>query len=127
MSSTVNSSSGLASAHSRRAGFLKTLGVAALLLALFGLLASAYATPPAAGTSIGNQASVTYTDGSGNSRSVTSNLVQTIVQQVASLTLTTSGAKNAAIGSTVYPAYGFILPDSLLDRAAITVAAREVN
>jgi surface antigen len=32
-----------------------------------------------------------------------------------------------AIGSTVYPAYGFILPDNLLDRAAITVAAREVN
>jgi len=90
------------SAAARRGWFLKALGTAVLLVLLVGLIASAYATPPAAGTAIGNQASVTYTDGSGNSRSVTSNLVQTIVQQVASLTLTANGAKTAAVGSTVY-------------------------
>jgi surface antigen len=32
-----------------------------------------------------------------------------------------------AIGTTVYPAYGFIRPDRLRDREAITLAAREVE
>ena len=63
----------------------------ALLMMLSGN--AAYAASPAAGTSIGNQASATYTDGSGANRTVTSNTVQTVVQQVASLTLTVSGAK----------------------------------
>jgi uncharacterized repeat protein (TIGR01451 family) len=71
-----------------------------LLLSLAGSGASA--TPPPAGTSIGNQASATYTDSSGVSRTVTSNSVQTVVQQVAALTLTASGTKTAAVGSTVY-------------------------
>lgn len=71
-----------------------------LLLALGA--GSASAAPPAAGTSIGNQASATYTDASGTSRTVTSNSVQTVVQQVAALTLTASGAKTASVGATVY-------------------------
>ena len=62
----------------------------------------AHAAAPAAGTSIGNQASASYTDGSGTTRTVTSNTVQTIVQQVASMTLTANGAKTSAPGSTVY-------------------------
>jgi len=77
----------------------KLAGTLALSL---GLLAGAQATPPPAGTSIGNQASVTYTDGSGTSRTVTSNTVQTIVQQVASLSLTAPSTKTASVGSTVY-------------------------
>ena len=77
------------------------LAAAVLLLLVFnGSLA--FAAPPAAGTSIGNQASATYTDGSGVNRTVTSNTVQTVVQQVASLTLTANGAKSASVGSTVY-------------------------
>jgi trimeric autotransporter adhesin len=72
----------------------------AFLLALAGN--AAFATPPAAGTSIGNQASASYLDGSGASRTVTSNTVTTVVQQVASLTLTASGTKTASVGSTVY-------------------------
>ena len=71
-----------------------------LLLILSGQ--QAFAAPPAAGTSIGNQASASYTDGSGVSRTVTSNTVQTVVQQVASLTLTANGTKSASVGSTVY-------------------------
>ncbi len=43
---------------------------------------AAFATPPPAGTAITNQASATYTDSSGLSHSVTSNVVQTTVQQV---------------------------------------------
>ena len=80
---------------------LLALGLAGVLFALVSI-APAHAAPPPAGTSIGNQASATYTDASGISRSVTSNVVQTIVQQVASLTLTANGAQTASPGSVVY-------------------------
>lgn len=60
------------------------------------------AAQTAAGTSIGNQASATYTDSSSVSRTATSNVVTTIVQQVASLTLTANGAKTASPGSPVF-------------------------
>ncbi len=59
---------------------------------------------PLAGTVIGNQSSATYTDASNTQLTVTSNAVQTIVQQVAALTLTADGAKTSGAGSTVsYP------------------------
>lgn len=74
--------------------------VVALVLALAGL--AAHAAPPPAGTSISNQASATYTDGSNVVRTVTSNVVQTTVLQVASLTLVQNGAQNATPGSLVY-------------------------
>jgi uncharacterized repeat protein (TIGR01451 family) len=57
----------------------------------------AHAAPPA-GTPIGNQASATYLDASSTPRTVTSNLVTTIVQQVASFTLTADGVRTAAPG-----------------------------
>src|SRR5437763_14660994 len=56
----------------------------------------------AAGTAIGNQASATYTDSSSVSRTATSNVVTTIVQQVASLQLTANGAKTASPGGLVF-------------------------
>ncbi len=79
-------------------------GLASLFVALVLMWAGApaHATPPPAGTSISNQASATYSDGSGVSRTVTSNLVQTTVTQVYSLTLASSGAQNATPGSVVY-------------------------
>lgn len=74
----------------------------ALALAFVGL--AAHAAPPPAGTSISNQASASYSDASGVTRTVTSNVVQTTVQQVASLTLVQNGAQNATPGSLVaYP------------------------
>jgi uncharacterized repeat protein (TIGR01451 family) len=72
----------------------------AMALALAGL--AAHAAPPPAGTSISNQASASYSDASGVTRTVTSNVVQTTVQQVASLTLVQNGAQNATPGSLVY-------------------------
>ena len=75
-----------------------------ILIALFLLLAGgvkAYAAP-AAGTVIGNQATATYQDTTGTSRTTSSNLVQTTVSQVKSFTLTADGAKTAAPGQTVY-------------------------
>ena len=65
--------------------------------------AAAWAAP-AAGTQIGNQASATYSDSSLTTRTVTSNTVITVVQQVASLTLTADGARTVTPGGQVsYP------------------------
>jgi uncharacterized repeat protein (TIGR01451 family) len=78
----------------------------ALLLILAGLFLAVgpARAMTAAGTSIGNQASATYSDASQTVRTVTSNTVVTIVQQVASLTLTANGARNVAPGGQVaYP------------------------
>ena len=78
----------------------------ALLAAMLGLFTPRFAAAatPAAGTAIGNQASATYTDAFNTQRTVTSNIVLAIVQQVASLTLTQSSSRTASIGSQVtYP------------------------
>ncbi len=93
----------LSSPAHRCSGWLRRLaaGFAAGVLVLL-VVSAAQATPPPAGTSISNQASATYTDGSGVSHTVTSNVVQTTVQQVASLTLTQNGAQNATAGSVAY-------------------------
>ncbi len=76
---------------------------AALAVMVFMLIGAlvAYAQAPPAGGTIGNQATFTFEDGSGTTRTVTSNLVQTIVQQVASLTLTADGTTTAAPGNQV--------------------------
>lgn len=91
------------------AGALRRLQLPGLVLAvstvvgLLGLAAferTASAAPPA-GTPIGNQATATYVDATSTTYTVTSNLVTTIVQQVASLTLTAPAVRNAAPGAGV--------------------------
>ncbi len=85
---------------------LQSMWIAFAAIAVFFLLiaGSVHAASPLAGTSIGNQASATYVDGSAVTRSVSSNVVSTIVQQVAALTITQSLAKTAAAGTQVsYP------------------------
>lgn len=78
-------------------------GALFVLLALLLLVPTgAHAAPPPAGASISNQASATYSDGSGVGRLVTSNLVQTTVTQVYALTLTAPGTQSATPGSVVY-------------------------
>jgi trimeric autotransporter adhesin len=80
------------------------LGIAVVAVVLAGGGGLALAATPAAGTNIGNQASASYTDASGVSRSVTSNVVTAVVQQVASLTLGQNTAKSVvAGGQVVYP------------------------
>ncbi len=79
------------------------LGLLATLMLVFAA-SKANAQAPPAGTPIGNQASATYLDASSTSRTVTSNLVTTIVQQVASFTLTADGVRTAAPGGqAVFP------------------------
>ena len=85
---------------------LQSMWIAFAAIAVFFLLfaGSGHAASPLAGTSIGNQASATYVDGSAVTRSVSSNVVSTIVQQVAALTITQSLSKTAAAGTQVsYP------------------------
>ena len=82
-------------------GALALSGVVATLLTAAPMSAIA---APAAGTSIGNQASATYTDASNTVRTVTSNVVTAIVQQVASVTLAANTSRTVAVGSQVtYP------------------------
>ena len=85
---------------------LKNLWFAFAAIAVFLLLCAgpAHAVAPLAGTSIGNQSSATYVDSSAITRSVSSNTVATIVQQVAALTLTQNLSKTASAGTQVsYP------------------------
>ena len=78
--------------------------------------------PPPAGTSIGNQASATYTDASNTPRSTTSNVAITIVQQVASFTLTADGAKFAAPGGQVFYPHTLVNTGNGTDSFNLTVA-----
>src|SRR5258708_6996664 len=95
MTSTYSSGRGTA--------LVKRIAFFLLVVAVVGLMVPTAANAQtAAGTSIGNQASATYTDSSSVSRTATSNVVTTIVQQVASLTLTANGAKTASPGSAVF-------------------------
>ena len=86
-------------------GQIGQLMTGALMFILVLLLSpAAYAATPAAGTAISNQASASYTDASSISRTVTSNVVTAIVQQVAALTLTAPLNKTVTAGSQVtYP------------------------
>ena len=85
--------------------FLRLRFWGTVLLMLGALLAlgagSAYAAAPAAGTSIGNQASASYTDANLVPRITVSNPVSTIVAQVFAATLTQTQSKTVAPGQTV--------------------------
>lgn len=78
-----------------------SLSLSVALLTLFAG-ASLHAAAPLAGTSIGNQASATYTDDTNEVRTATSNTVITIVQQVAAFTLVQNNTRSVAPGGTVY-------------------------
>lgn len=83
--------------------FLVLFMVFGIVLGMPPEAALAQSTPDA-GTTIGNQASATYTDSEGNVRTVTSNVVETTVQQVASLAITQGITKTVSRGGQVlYP------------------------
>jgi len=74
-----------------------------LMLSAASLIAAVgHAAAPPAGFKIGNQASATYTNASGDTISVTSNKVETVVQQVAGLTLLADNAEGVAPGGKVF-------------------------
>ncbi|MCC6348415.1 MAG: DUF11 domain-containing protein [Candidatus Eisenbacteria bacterium] len=80
---------------------LVRFGVLATSVAAMALLAIAANAAPPAGTPIGNTASATYVDAASQTHTVTSNPVTTVVQQVASFTLTANGTRTSAPGGSV--------------------------
>src|SRR5687768_9953223 len=92
------------------------------ILALALLSATFLKSAPPAGTSIGNQASATYTDASNTPRSTTSNVAITIVQQVASFSLTASQAKFSPAGAQVYYAHTVLNTGNGADTFNLSVA-----
>jgi len=77
------------------------LSVALVMGGVVALPGTAFAAAPDAGQVIGNTASATYSDGSGISRSATSNNVNTSVLQVASFTLDATQTKYVTLGGQV--------------------------
>ena len=69
-------------------------------MSVFG--AAAYAAAPEAGSVIGNQAVATYTNSSGDTITVTSNKVETVVQQVAGLTMISDNSEAIAPGGKAF-------------------------
>lgn len=78
---------------------LRTSSAAALCVALASV---AYAAGPEAGSVIGNQAVATYTNAAGDTVTVTSNTVETVVQQVAGVTLTSDNSETVAPGGKAF-------------------------
>jgi len=85
----------------RRAGSL----MAAVLLASLASVSLTLAVGTPAGTPITNQATVDFTDANGNPLTQTSNVVTTIVSQVAVLTVDPDRSSNATPGDTIYYAH----------------------
>lgn len=80
------------------------LSVALAMGGLAALPGAAYAAAPDANQIIGNIATASYSDGSGATRSATSNPVNTTVLQVAGFTLTSDNTKYVTLGgSVVFP------------------------
>lgn len=113
------SSISVCSLFSRRALQIEAL-LLALLVALF--LSTVANAAPKAGSVIGNQASATYTDENGTEYSATSNLVETIVQPVYGLTLTSDRATFATAGGTVYIPHVLVNAGNSSDDFSLVVA-----
>jgi len=64
--------------------------------------AAVFAASPEAGSVIGNQAVATYTNSAGDTITVTSNTVETIVQQVAGVTMTSDNTETIAPGGKAF-------------------------
>lgn len=81
--------------QTQRLKFTQLAASIALVAGGAAFIPAAYATAPTAGTNISNIASASYTDSTGNSKTVTSNVVTTTVLQVASFTLVSDQTKTA--------------------------------
>lgn len=81
--------------QTQRLKFTQLAASIALVAGGAAFIPAANAAAPTAGTNISNIASASYTDSTGNSKTVTSNVVTTTVLQVASFTLITDQTKTA--------------------------------
>lgn len=92
-------------------------------MSVFG--AAAYAAAPEAGSVIGNQAVATYTNSAGDTITVTSNKVETIVQQVAGLTMISDNSEAIAPGGKAFLPH--IVTNDGNGPDSFTLAATEQN
>ena len=81
--------------QTQRLKFTQLAASIALVAGGAAFVPAAHAAAPTAGTNISNIASASYTDSTGNSKTVTSNVVTTTVLQVASFTLVSDQTKTA--------------------------------
>jgi len=92
--------------------------ITALALCCLGFSVLA-ATP--AGTTISNQASAVYKDEFGNEHTVTSNVVETVVEQVAGLELTQDQQQLGVAGAAVYFSHRLVNTGNGDDRFDLTI------
>ena len=85
------------------------------------LSASAWAVTPA-GTIIKNQASASYRDSNGIMRTATSNLVETLIRQVAAVELFQTQTRTAAAGQQVFFPHSLTNTGNGADSYSLTVA-----
>ncbi len=76
------------------------VGILLVLSLMFSL--ATHAASPAAGTWLKNQASATYKDAAGVDQVATSNVVETLIQQVAAMDLVQDQTRPGALDKTVY-------------------------
>ncbi|TYP93830.1 conserved repeat domain-containing protein [Fodinibius salinus] len=86
--------------RSKMVGFFAVCMVVGIAMSLTPSVSMAQSGDPAAGTTIGNQASATYVDNNGNTQTVTSNSVETTVQQVAAVTVSSGITQTVSPGGT---------------------------
>lgn len=87
--------------HKLRNRVQAVVGMLMVFAVLLGASSDVFAQVPPATSSIGNQATATYTDNGNNPQSVTSNTVVTTVQQVAGVTITAGVTKQVSVGGQV--------------------------
>lgn len=87
--------------QAQRLKFTQLAASIALVAGGTAFLSTAHAAAPAAGTNISNVASASYTDSTGNPKTVTSNIVTTTVLAVGSFTLTADRTATANSDSLV--------------------------
>ena len=83
----------------QKSTLIRSVSAAAVLVTAFSAAAQA---APQAGAVIGNQAVATYENTAGDTITITSNTVETIVRQIAGVTLTSDTSENIAPGGKAF-------------------------
>ena len=108
--------------QTQRLKFTQLAASIALVAGGAAFVPAAYAAAPAAGTNISNVASATYTDSTGASKQVNSNIVTTTVSQVGSFTLVADRTANANNNALVSLSHTLTNTGNGTDTFALTVS-----
>lgn len=101
---------------------MKRTSLLLAVLLLLGFAAQSFAAGTPAGTVISNQATGNYQDGNGNAMpSVSSNIVQTTVDEAPGVTITSPADQNVANGSSVVYAHVITNTGNFTDEFAISM------